>query len=301
MSAAAHDELVDVAGARLHVRRRPGTGPAVVLCSALGLVCDDWGAVVAALPDVDVVVYDRPGTGHSPLPDPGWPDAPPATLGEEVARVRGVGPAVGASPPYVVVGHSSGGLYAQAFARLHPDETAGVVLVDASTAQPPLAATAARVRHGFRVSVARTPLPRWIGPAGRRAIVWTQTVRGGDRLDRAERRRVYGSRDGARGVAAELDGFDAAAAALADLERDHPFPPVPVSVVTAASTGRPWARRDDRWVREQAGLARALGAEHRVVEDAAHLITHDRPDVVAQEIGRIVRTVQDGASWRRGR
>ena len=294
-------EFVDVAGARLHVRRQLGETPTVVLCSALGLVCTDWDAVVASLPDVDVVVYDRPGTGHSPLPAPGWPADPPAALHEEVERVAGLGPAVGAGPPYVVVGHSSGGLYAQAFARLHPEDTAGVVLVDASTAQADRSAASTRLRHGLRATVARTAVPRLFGPAGRRAVVWAQTVRGTDPLAPAEARRVYGTREGFCGVLAELDGFEAAAAALGDLERSHAFPPVPASVVTAASTGRPWPRRDDGWVREQETLADALGAEFRVVDDAAHLVNLDRPDVVAQEIRRVIRAVQDEGSWRQGR
>jgi pimeloyl-ACP methyl ester carboxylesterase len=38
--------------------------------------------------------------------------------------------AAGLPPPYILVGHSMGGLYMQEFARAHPDEVAGVVLVD---------------------------------------------------------------------------------------------------------------------------------------------------------------------------
>ena len=294
-------ELVDVAGQPLHVRRRQGSTPTVILCAALGSVCTDWDAVLALVPDVDAVVFDRPGTGHSPPPRPPWPRAAPATLHVEVQRLAEIGPAVGADPPYVVVGHSSGGLHAQAFARLHPDRTAGVLLLDASTAQSPPSPAAAAGRHRIRSVLAGTPLPQLFGPVGRRALVWAQTVRGRDPLSPAERRRIYGTRQGAHGVMAELDGFDAAAAELAELERSHPFPAVPTTVLTAASTGRPWPRRDRSWVREQQELARSLAAEHVVVDDAAHLIPFDRPDAVAREIGRTVAAVQDGTPWPRGR
>lgn len=37
----------------------------------------------------------------------------------------------GLKPPYILVGHSRGGLYMQLFARRHPDEVGGLVLVDA--------------------------------------------------------------------------------------------------------------------------------------------------------------------------
>lgn len=294
-------ELVDVAGQALHVRRQWGRTPTVVVSSALGTVCTDWDAVLGLLSDVDVVVHDRPGTGHSPPVQPPWPQAAPAGLREEVRRLAEVGPAVGAAPPYVVVGHSSGGLYAQAFARLHPDLTAGVLLIDSSTAQPPPSPAAAALRHRIRTRLAGTPLPQLFGPAGRRALVWAQTVRGSDPLQPAERRRIYGTRHGAHGVMAELDGFDAAAAQLAELERGHPFPAVPTTVLTAASTGRPWPHRDRSWVREQQELAASLAAEHVVVDDAAHLITLDRPDTVAREISRTVATVQDETPWPHGR
>lgn len=294
-------ELVDVAGQPMHVRRQHGRTPTVVLCSALGTVCTDWDAVVALLPDVDVVVYDRPGTGHSPQTRPPWPQAAPSTLRQEVEWLAGVGPAVGAGPPFVVVGHSSGGLYAQAFARLHPEQTAGVLLIDSSTAQPSPRPAIAAVRHRLRTALARTPLPQLLGPAGRRALVRAQTVRGSDPLPPADRRRVYGTREGAHGVMAELDGFDDAAAELAELERRHPFPAVPTTVLTAASTGRPWPRRDRTWVREQQRLAGSLAAEHVVVENSAHLIPLDRPDAVARQIGRTLAAVQDGTPWPRGR
>jgi pimeloyl-ACP methyl ester carboxylesterase len=294
-------ELVDVAGQHLHVRRQEGRTPTVVLCSALGTVCTDWDAVLALLPDLDVVVFDRPGTGHSPPATPPWPQAAAATLHEEVERVADVAAAVGAVPPYVVVGHSSGGLYAQAFARLHAEHTAGVVLIDTSASQPPPSPAAAALRHRVRTTLARTPLPQLTGAAGRRGLVWAQTVRGRDPLGPAGRRQVYGTREGAHGVLAELDGFDGAAAELAELERSHPFPPVPTTVLTAASTGRPWPRRDRSWIREQQELARSLAADHVVVENAAHLIPLDRPDAVAREIGRTVRAVQDETPWPRGR
>ena len=47
-----------------------------------------------------------------------------------VAELRALLSARGVRPPYLLVGHSAGGLYMQLFARLHPDEVAGLVLVD---------------------------------------------------------------------------------------------------------------------------------------------------------------------------
>jgi pimeloyl-ACP methyl ester carboxylesterase len=262
----------------------------------MGAVCTDWDAVVALLSDVDLVLYDRPGTGHSPPPNPAWPDAPPPALIEEVQRILGACLAGGASPPYVLVGHSSGGLHAQAFARLRPSDTAGVVLVDSSL---PKTAPARHKRPGAGHLVraaARTSLPGLVGPAARRLLVWTQTHHARDPLPPEERNRIYGSPAVGRAIAAELVAFHAAADEVASLAGSHPFPRVPTVVIAAGSTGRPVPRPSRSSVREQATLACLLGTGtvHRV-DCAAHLVPLDRPDVVAEEIRTVLRAAHQGA------
>jgi pimeloyl-ACP methyl ester carboxylesterase len=49
-----------------------------------------------------------------------------------VAELRAELQSRGLAPPYVLVGHSLGGLYMQYFARQFPDEVAGLLLVDAT-------------------------------------------------------------------------------------------------------------------------------------------------------------------------
>jgi pimeloyl-ACP methyl ester carboxylesterase len=49
-----------------------------------------------------------------------------------VASLRELLGYAGLEPPYVLVGHSLGGLYAQLFARLHPADTEGVLLLEAA-------------------------------------------------------------------------------------------------------------------------------------------------------------------------
>jgi pimeloyl-ACP methyl ester carboxylesterase len=254
-------------------------------------VCADWDVVVALLPGADVVFFDRPGTGHSPPLSRAWPRAAPPTLVEEVQLISDVCAAAGTTPPYVLVGHSSGGLYAQAFARTHPDRTAGLVLVDSSL---PRANSGRRRTGALRRAVARAPMPGLLGPTIRRMLVWSQTHHGVDPLPPAERRQIYRSPAVLRAILAELDGFDPAARQLAGLAA-VPLPRVPITVVAAGSTGRPWPRRDTASLGEQAGLARLLGAGvFRQVDDAAHLVPLDRPDVVAREIHTVLRAVHDG-------
>ncbi|MBB5190631.1 pimeloyl-ACP methyl ester carboxylesterase [Silvimonas terrae] len=101
--------------------------PVVVLQSGLGDDRNAWATVFAALAaHYPVFAYDRPGYGASQS-KPGPRD--PCTIAVELHQLLH---AAGVSPPYVLVGHSIGGLYQYAYARLYPDEVAGLVLVDAT-------------------------------------------------------------------------------------------------------------------------------------------------------------------------
>jgi pimeloyl-ACP methyl ester carboxylesterase len=71
-----------------------------------------------------VFSYNRPGIGHSVATDR------PRDGRQIVADLRELLRQQGLSPPYLLVGHSLGGLYMQLFARMYPHEVQGLVLVD---------------------------------------------------------------------------------------------------------------------------------------------------------------------------
>jgi pimeloyl-ACP methyl ester carboxylesterase len=128
------DDLLLQTGEGLISTRIEGTrGRPVVFISGLGEEMDGWDRVASSIARCAVVVrYDRPGTGSSrPAPD-----AP--VLAKDVAlRLRAILSDLDIAVPVVLVAHSLGGLYAQAFARLFPEQTAGLVLVDASSPLEP--------------------------------------------------------------------------------------------------------------------------------------------------------------------
>lgn len=101
-------------------------GPTLVLESGIAARIGHWDTILFELAQVATVfAYERPGVGDSPE-DPEYGPQP-----EMVARsLRALLRAADLPPPYVLVGHSLGGLYAKAFADLHPRETAGIVLID---------------------------------------------------------------------------------------------------------------------------------------------------------------------------
>ncbi|SFB37213.1 Pimeloyl-ACP methyl ester carboxylesterase [Cohnella sp. OV330] len=118
---------IEVGGKKTEYALEGEGTPAVVLINGGGGPIEGWHKVYHSLAEKSkVFAYNRPGIGKSAKPD-GPQDG--ETI---VAALRGTLSAVGLKPPYVLVGHSLGGLYANLFARLHPGETAGVVLLEAS-------------------------------------------------------------------------------------------------------------------------------------------------------------------------
>jgi pimeloyl-ACP methyl ester carboxylesterase len=120
-------ELVDVGGHRLHLYCT-GEGERTVLMDA-GL--GDFSLIMRPLQDelaatVRVCTYDRAGYGWS---EPG----PAPRTGERiVAELEALLEAAEEPGPFVLAGHSFGGLTMLMFAEAHPEQVAGVVLIDSS-------------------------------------------------------------------------------------------------------------------------------------------------------------------------
>ena len=105
-----------------------GTEPTVVFETGNGTDMQSWNSVIAQLPEgVQTFAYNRPSHGNS---DSTATRRDGKTIVAELRRILRQG---GLAPPYILVGHSLGGLYAQLFAREYPDEVVGLVLVDPSS------------------------------------------------------------------------------------------------------------------------------------------------------------------------
>jgi pimeloyl-ACP methyl ester carboxylesterase len=148
LALAAEDAVIAVDGQRLHVQIFGEAGPTTVVFEAgLGNDASTWRKVAPAVSRfARVVLYDRAGLGRSlPL---SRRDAPITAAGV-AASLRDLLRRAGLTPPFVLVGHSAGGLYVQLFARQYPRDVAGVVLIDAASADaPPELKTRARLEPG---------------------------------------------------------------------------------------------------------------------------------------------------------
>jgi pimeloyl-ACP methyl ester carboxylesterase len=106
--------------------RNPASPFTVVFEAGSRGTIDKWGKVLeGASREATVFAYNRPGYGNS---DVAMTPRDGQTVVEELRQVLRQ---KGLKPPYVLVGHSLGGLYTQLFARAYPDEVSGLVLVDA--------------------------------------------------------------------------------------------------------------------------------------------------------------------------
>ena len=124
-------QLVDVGGHRMHLHCTGTGSPTVVLEPGQGGASSDSGWVASAVArDSTVCVYDRAGRGWSDGAD-GPQDAAQIAADLHTLLERAQVPG-----PYVLAGHSFGGLYVQTFAANYPDQVAGLVLLDSTAPKP---------------------------------------------------------------------------------------------------------------------------------------------------------------------
>jgi pimeloyl-ACP methyl ester carboxylesterase len=245
--------LLDVGGHRLDIRCTGSGGPTVVLEAGLGESAAAMARWIA--PDVGrvttVCVYDRAGHGRS---DPAPAGAAVAARDLHTLLRRAHVPG-----PYVIAGHSLGGMFALSYAQRYPVQVAGVVLLDSMHPHQHNAFAGTDRLLAVVPTLARMGLARVLSDPkdGKPTAQAAQFVRDVDEmpaeLDRAAKLRTLGDR--------------------------------PLVVVTAG-TGSPAS-----WSAEQNDLA-ALSSNsiHRTIAGATHQSLIDaEPDAAAS--GRAIRDV----------
>jgi len=231
-----------------------GSGsPTVIFEAGAGEKWDTWDQV---LPEVSKLTrtfaYSR--RGYEGMPALSHRDA--ATIVEEL---RALLHEQHVDPPYLLVGHSLGGLYMQLFAKKYPDEVAGVVLVDTS--------------HPDQVERMK---------AERRGNYFLA--------------KTLGALNGASTVGAEMRAM---AESQQQWHSAGPFPAVPMILLSAtrntAFNGDEFTLFFQQLHRELA--ASWPGAELRRV-DSNHFIQRNRPDEVTRAIRDVLSRACDGLTSR---
>ncbi|MFC8230813.1 alpha/beta fold hydrolase [Streptomyces sp. NPDC057287] len=279
-------QLYEVSGRRLMLHRSGEGGPAVVFLPGAGQVGLDYLNIHDRTAGTTTsVLYDRAGTG--------WSDsaALPRTAADVTTELHTLLRTAGVPGPYVLVGHSLGGAYARHFAHHHPEDVAGLLLLDPFHEDlHELAPQEARERLTalHRMEIPELS-PDQLDQARRQAAPlfakWPDAVRG----PLAEHHATAAWKAGLR---EDRNLYDEVAE---ELRTARALPGIPLIVVTALghddTQAQLWSDDVLRWINDtksdlHARLASSVPrGEHRTLPDAGHGWLHEESqDAVLQAI-----------------
>ena len=232
--------------------------PAVVLLTGYGVNMDlSWKEIVPQLETISTVfAYDRLNYGKSDRSEEGVPQ----TGKEIVAFLHDLLlQQTQLHPPYLIVGHSIGGMYAQLYARLFPDEVSGVVLLDSSHPEQ-VAMKRACKESVFRLAVGK--FFDWLAAVGN------------------PRRHT------------EISSFEETAKQISSAPS---FPDIPLVVVSAGKASL--FTSEEFWSMHQNNQRRlvALSPQGRqiIAKNSGHFVQFDEPEVVLQAIKDMLSAVRE--------
>lgn len=292
--------LIDIGGRKLYVETAGSGSPTVVLEAGLLGRSDVWSRdlqepegerqmVFPAVAELThVFTYDRPGTigevnpalePYGPLFYPSRSDSVPMprTFQGMAGDVDAVLRLSGQVGPYILVGHSMGGLFMRYYAMTRPDDVAGLVLVDATTED---------VWDRFREKMSPDD---W-------AVFEEATV------ENPELEAAYPDAESL--LTAPLTD-DPNMAEVRRARRETPLKPMPMVVLTH---GIPFEAPFPTWSVEemeqvmldnQMKVVRSVpGAKHIVAGESGHNIHQDQPELVVAAIRMVVDAVRDPSTWK---
>lgn len=284
-------------GRQLFLKCRGSGGPTVILESGYGHSGRVWDTDL--LPGIwqppaeprttvfdgvsafaSVCLYDRPGTllpgAGGFAPSRSDPVPMPRFASDMVDDLHALLTAADVPGPYVLVGHSLGGLLSRLYATRYPDEVAGMVLVDAFSAE------------------------LWSGLAAALAPEHRATLEALEQEPRKELMTVFPE--------AEFLDLDAIVAEEIAAMQANSLPSVPAVVLSrgrslegavspdAVPPDFPWEVIEQ--VSREAQAKLISGARHTIAAASGHMIQLDQPEMVIEAIRQVVEAVRDPATWR---
>lgn len=118
-------DLYEINGTRMHIHCEGEGSPMVIMEAGSGDCSLSWALVQQNVSKFTrVCTYDRAGYGWSD-PVPG-----PVSARNVTSRLHALLSRANLSPPYVLVGHSLGGVYVRSYAQRYPGDVTGMILVD---------------------------------------------------------------------------------------------------------------------------------------------------------------------------
>jgi pimeloyl-ACP methyl ester carboxylesterase len=259
-------QLIDVGGHRLHLSCTGSGTPTVVLEPGAGEMSSNLGWITPAVArNTRVCVYDRAGRGWSEPADTPEDGAQIATDLHTLLQ-RGHVPG-----PYVLAGHSFGGLYVLTFAARYPDEVAGMVLVDSTAPASAANPGAPSPGHGASSDVL-SRVSALVSTAARLGLgrLYARSAFGS--LPPRSRDEVRASDATPSTLRSTIDEYVQATSSTEQAAALRDFADKPLIVLTAGSG------HDAAWSTAQNHMARlSTNSVHRVIAGATH------EDLIANE------------------
>lgn len=236
-------QKIDAGGHSLAMLIGGEGSPAVIFEAGFGAGLASWSTVQNGIAKfARTVSYDRAGIGQSEA-------GPKPRAAKQIAlELHTALQKAGVGPPYILVGHSFGGIYARVFADLYPKEVVGMVLID---------------------------------PSQEEFDEWTKTHKEAQRAGADEQ--LAKTTGGVRDEAAEVSTSYAQAHSaktpagipviLLTAMKDETMP---------ATVRKVWTQIHEDWI------AKVPGGKHVVVENSGHFIQAEQPQVVIDAIKQAV-------------
>jgi pimeloyl-ACP methyl ester carboxylesterase len=296
--------VVDIGACKLHIKRQGSGQPVVVLEAGIAATSISWSPVQTRLAQFSTVCsYDRAGLGWSERRRDRSCPRLEQMIGELEALLRKCELAA----PFVLVGHSFGGLLVSAFAHSYPEQVAGLVLVDpvsltywgsgsqANTDQILAGARLSR-RGAFlaRIGLVRAALsvlnsggrwfPKHVGQAVARqgSSLMQNLARQVAKLPRELRStvRAHWSRpEGFLAMAEYLEALPTCAAA--GLKMRAPAN-IPVTILSAGTATAEELRERDAWA------GQSERGRHLTIPGTGHWLQLEKPELVADAVRELV-------------
>jgi pimeloyl-ACP methyl ester carboxylesterase len=234
---------VDASGHNLNLLVGGEVAPTVVFEAGFGAGLTSWSTVQSNIAKfARTVSYDRAGIGQSEA-------GPKPRAAKQIAlELHTALQNAGIGPPYVLVGHSFGGIYVRVFADMYPKEVTGMVLID---------------------------------PSQETFDDWTRTHKEAQRIALDEQ--IAKGSQGVRDESAEVNrSYQQARAAkvpagvpviLLTAMKDDTMP---------AEVRKVWVEKHDEWI------TKVAGGKHISVENSGHFIQGEQPQVVIDAIRQAV-------------
>ncbi len=263
-------QLVDIGGHRLWIDCEGRGTPTVILEAGLGGLSLEWRQLQKGLSRFTRVCrYDRTGYGRSDYRNM------ERTVANASGELRRLLERAGIAPPWVLVGHSYGGLIGQHFARNNPGETAALVLLDASHPEqaerferPPYRLHTVPRGSVSLIRYGAPHLPEGLPPEDREQAM-TELTQGKTRYTMGE----------------EMVGFRASEA---QVRSSPPLPPVPLVVLTRGRhlwQGPRGELLEGLWLQLQNELAAmSPHSAHLIAADSGHHIHLQQPRLALRGI-----------------